>query len=215
MFYWKVLYHINKNDVTVLKDNMIYDSVEFPTDKDITLYLNDHVLTMTQTIVNKGTLTIVGGDDLSKNSIINNTSEGITNKGILNLNKVDLETKWNSKEIFGERKVLDISAKKLDVTKAGKYEVVLEVWDSSDNVVEVSYIVEVVSTGSEDLEDAVAANKQAIDELYDLVVDRFDDLDEAIEAGAGAAASCAMPTAAVVQLLAASSLLVVFLRKRH
>ena len=32
-------------------------------------------------------------------------------KSIIIINKVDLETKWNSKEIFGERKVLDISAK--------------------------------------------------------------------------------------------------------
>ena len=114
---------------------------------------------------------------------------------------------------------LDISAKKLDVTKAGKYEVVLEVWDSSDNVVEVSYIVEVVSLGNEDLEDAVAANKQAIDELYDLVADGFDDLNEAVEALKPAPEAekegCGSSATVTVQLLAAASLLVVFLRKRH
>ena len=111
---------------------------------------------------------------------------------------------------------LDISAKKLDVTKAGKYEVVLEVWDSSDNVTEVSYIVNVVSTGSEEIEDMIAANQQAIDELNTTVVDGLDELHELVDSlGGGAAASCAMPAAVMVQLIAAASLLVVFLRKKH
>ena len=111
---------------------------------------------------------------------------------------------------------LDISAKKLDVTKAGKYEVVLEVWDSSDNVTEVSYIVNVVSTGSEEIEDMIAANQQAIDELNTTVVDGLDELHDLVDSlGGGAAASCGMPAAVMVQLIAAASLLVVFLRKKH
>ena len=78
--------------ITVLNDNMVYEEVVIPEGKDITLKLNNHKLTMTQTLVNYGTLSITGEGDLSDNLISNNTTEGITNKGILNLDNVTIET---------------------------------------------------------------------------------------------------------------------------
>ena len=79
--------------ITVLNDNMVYEEVVIPAGKDITLKLNDHTLTMTQTLVNRGSLSIEGGDDLSINKIINNTTDTIDNKGVLNIDKVFVESK--------------------------------------------------------------------------------------------------------------------------
>ena len=78
--------------IKVLNDNIVYEDVEIPSGKNITLNLNNHKLEMTQTIVNNGTLTINGGEDLEQNMIINNQTEGINNKGVLNINNVYLST---------------------------------------------------------------------------------------------------------------------------
>ena len=77
----------------------------------------------------------------------------------------------------------DVSTKKLDVTKVGKYQVVLEIWDSMDNTATVSYVVNVVNNQvNEDLATSVSANKQAIDNVESLVIENFEAINENFEA---------------------------------
>lgn len=153
----------------------------------------------------------------------------------------------------------DVSAKKLDVKKVGKYEVELEIWDAMGNTTSVSYVVNVVNNEvNEELADSVSANKQAIDSVESLVIENFEtinenfeaindkfaaidskfeavdsaleDLNEALEAANGSLGTlngkvdsvqaefdskCGSKNAIMVQFLAAASLLVVFLRKKH
>lgn len=115
----------------------------------------------------------------------------------------------------------DASVKPVDVTKAGKYNVTVEVWDKANNSVEVSYVVNVVEPAIyKDLEDAIASNKQAIDEVQSLVIEQFEELNEKIDSlndyvEEQFSSGCGSKSAIMVQFLAAASLLVVFLRKKH
>ena len=86
--------------IKVLTDNNVYEVLTIPTDKNITLDLNNKNLVFTQTIVNNGTLTITGQEDNGKNVITNNKNEGINNKGTLSLNNITLKTN-NSVSIRG------------------------------------------------------------------------------------------------------------------
>ncbi len=111
----------------------------------------------------------------------------------------------------------DVSTKRLDVTKVGKYEVVIEIWDAAGNTTQVSYTVNVVSNAvNEELAENIAANKAAIESVEGLVIEQFEALNEKIDAiQAEFDAKCGSKNAIMVQFLAAASLLVVFLRKKH
>lgn len=136
-------------------------------------------------------------------------------------------------------------SKAVNIQKVGKYEVVLSIWDAMGNTTEVSYIVNVVDNQvNQDLANNVAANKQAIDELGALVIENqevvngkfaeiqaeFDAINEKFAEVEGNFSTlngkvdsiqaefdskCGSKNAIMVQFLAAASLLVVFLRKKH
>lgn len=73
----------------------------------------------------------------------------------------------------------DASTKKLDVTKVGKYQVVLEIWDTMSNTTTVSYVVNVVNNQvNEELATSISANKQAIDNVESLVIENFEAINE-------------------------------------
>ena len=111
----------------------------------------------------------------------------------------------------------DISVKRLDVTKVGTYPVTLEVYDEASNTVEVSFTVKVVSNEINDqLSEEIAGNKQAIENVESAIAEQFDALNAKIDAiQAEFDSKCGSKNALMVQLLAAASLLVVFLKKRH
>ena len=107
----------------------------------------------------------------------------------------------------------ELSSKPVDIQTEGTYEVVLEIWDAAGNTVEVSYDVKVVSNKvNEELADSVAANKQAIDNVEGLLIE-LSEVVNAIQETQNA--KCGSKSAVMVQFLAAASLLVVFLRKKH
>ena len=107
----------------------------------------------------------------------------------------------------------ELVSKPVDIQKEGNYEVVLEIWDEAGNTIEVSYDVKVVSNKvNEDLADSVAANKQAIDNIEGLLIE-LSEVVNAIQEVQNA--KCGSKSAVMVQFLAAASLLVVFLRKKH
>lgn len=98
-----------------------------------------------------------------------------------------------------------------DVTTEGTYEVVVEIWDEATNAVEVSYDVKVVSNeANKDLADGIAANQQAIGNIEVLISELSEKIDALSESK-----KCGSKNAIMVQFLAAASLLVVFLRKKH
>lgn len=73
----------------------------------------------------------------------------------------------------------DVSTKKLNVQKVGKYQVVLEIWDAMGNTTSVSYVVNVVNNQvNEELATSIAANKQAIDSVESLVIENFEAINE-------------------------------------
>ena len=111
----------------------------------------------------------------------------------------------------------DLISKPVDIQTVGTYEVVLEIWDAAGNSTELSYDVKVVSNKvNEELADGIAANKQAIDNLEGLIIELSEKVAEIQEAQEAAAAKkCGSKSAIMVQFLAAASLLVVFLRKKH
>jgi hypothetical protein len=115
----------------------------------------------------------------------------------------------------------DNSVKKVDTSKEGKFTVALEVWDKASNTTEVSYVVNVVAPEVyEDLSDEIASNKQAIEEAQNLFMEQFEELNEKIDSlndylEEQFSSGCGSKSAIMVQFLAAASLLVVFLRKRH
>ena len=107
----------------------------------------------------------------------------------------------------------DLVSKPVDIQKEGTYEVVLEIWDEASNTTEISYEVKVVSNEvNKELADNIAANKQAIDNVEGLIIELNEKVDSIIEAQN---AKCGSKNAIMVQFLAAASLLVVFLRKKH
>lgn len=115
----------------------------------------------------------------------------------------------------------DNSVKPVDTSKEGKYNVSLEIWDKASNTAEVSYVVNVVAPEAyEDLSDEIASNKQAIEEAQNLFMEQFEELNEKIDSlndylEEQFSSGCGSKSAVMVQFLAAASLLVVFLRKRH
>ena len=115
----------------------------------------------------------------------------------------------------------DNSVKKVDTSKEGKFTVALEVWDKASNTTEVSYVVNVVAPEVyEDLSDEIASNKQAIEEAQNLFMEQFEELNEKIDSlndylEEQFSSGCGSKNAIMVQFLAAASLLVVFLRKKH
>lgn len=73
----------------------------------------------------------------------------------------------------------DVSTKKLNVQKVGKYQVVVEIWDAMGNTTSVSYVVNVVNNEvNEGLATSIAANKQAIDSVESLVIENFEAINE-------------------------------------
>ena len=78
----------------VIKSTDVQDVSTIPSDKNITLNLNGNKLTMTQALVNNGTLTIV--DELHSNGTIENTKTNtINNKGTLVVDGVTLKSAAN------------------------------------------------------------------------------------------------------------------------
>ena len=102
---------------------------------------------------------------------------------------------------------------KVDIQTVGKYKAVVEVWDKAGNTTEVSFDVQVVSNKvNVELADSISANKQAIENVEGLIIE----LQETVAAIQEAQnAKCGSKNALMVQFLAAASLLVVFLRKKH
>ena len=82
----------SEETITVLNDKYVYEEVEIPTGKNITLKFNDHKLIMSQPITNNSNLTIEGGEDLTINQITFNETDAFINKGTLTLNKVTITT---------------------------------------------------------------------------------------------------------------------------
>ena len=102
---------------------------------------------------------------------------------------------------------------KVDVQTVGKYSAVVEIWDEAGNTVEVKYDVNVVSNKvNTELADGIKANKQAIENVEGMLVELQEQV-AAIQAEFDA--KCGSKNAVLVSFLAATSLLVVFLRKKH
>lgn len=105
----------------------------------------------------------------------------------------------------------DLASKPVDIQTPGSYEVVLEIWDEAGNTTEASYDVVVVSNEvNQELADGIAANQQAIGNIEVLISELSEKVDALSESK-----KCGSKNAIMVQFLAAASLLVVFLRKKH
>lgn len=78
--------------ITVLNDNLVYEKITIPAGKTITINLNNKNLTLTQTIINEGNLTIQGGNETYDNIITNKMTDGISNEGTLTINNATINT---------------------------------------------------------------------------------------------------------------------------
>lgn len=107
---------------------------------------------------------------------------------------------------------VDYSGKAPDTSKPGEYKVGLIVSDYAGNTFETTVNVTVIGSGAAD--DKLDEIAGAIDEQGVVINAQLAEIKDLLQADSGSS-SCAMPAAALIQLVAASSLLVVFLRKRH
>lgn len=107
---------------------------------------------------------------------------------------------------------VDYSGKAPDTSKPGEYKVGLIVSDYAGNTFETTVNVTVIGSGAAD--DKLEEIAGAIDEQGVVINAQLAEIKDLLQADSGSS-SCAMPAAALIQLVAASSLLVVFLRKRH
>lgn len=111
----------------------------------------------------------------------------------------------------------DISEEVVDIKTPGTYTVMLEVSDKSGNTVEVSYEVEVLGlvTDNSDiikLTEELAGKINTIEDKYNELAEKVADINMGTTAPA---VKCGNTAAVVLQLLAAASLVVVFLKKKH
>lgn len=115
---------------------------------------------------------------------------------------------------------VDMSKNKVKTTKPGKYTVSLRVYDKSGNYTEVSYNAVVLeATNLDDVNDNIEGVLGKLDEQQSAI----DELKEALGAVEtkvdavkdSAASQCGSKSAGLVAFLTASSLLVVFLRRKH
>lgn len=116
--------------------------------------------------------------------------------------------------------IYDNSKNKVNTEKAGKYTVQAVISDASGNETEVSYKVTVlpqvnlsgIEDATEELQAALLEQKALVEGLQE----QLESLQAAVDAGFMPDTSkCGSKSALVVELLAATSLLVVFLKKKH
>jgi hypothetical protein len=85
--------------IRVINNANVQDLSTIPSEKTVTFDLNGHTLTMTQPIINEGTLTVI--DSTNTNGTIDNPkNNAINNKGTLTIDNVTIKT-TNSSVIYG------------------------------------------------------------------------------------------------------------------